>query len=91
MSFGAEIYNGSTADKIQPMDFIHRLWVTGSVTAAGSFIPPVVFVPVSEMTVSDEWLVVTAGPQAVSLGAGGFNVRNFNLGVNTVNYAVYRS
>lgn len=90
MTFGAEIYNGSTTDKLTPEDFIHRLVVTGSVAAAGGFTPATVFVPIAEMTVSDEWLVVTAGAQAVSLTAGGFNVKNYSVSYNIVYYSVYR-
>lgn len=90
MTFGAEIYNGSTVDKITPEDFIHRIWATGSATATGSFTPSAVFVSVAEMNASDEWLVVTAGPQAITLAAGGFYVKNYNLGINTIYYSVYR-
>ena len=90
MTFGAEIYNGSITDKISPDDFVHRLWGTGSVAATGSFTPTPVFVAVSGMSASDEWMVVTAGPQAVSLDSGGFYVKNYSTSFNTVYYSIFR-
>lgn len=89
MAYGVQISNGSGVERLTPDDFIHRLWATGSVTAPGGFSPVATDVAVAGMSASDAWIVVTAGPQAITLGADKFTVTNYSFG-STVYYSVYR-
>lgn len=89
MSYGLAVSTAGSTERLSEDDFIHRLWATGSVSAPGGFAPTPTFVGVAGMTSSDEWLVVTAGPQAISLGSGGFTVMNYSFS-STVQFSIYR-